>query len=117
MKWLFKFIAIAYPNYLCLVIISAFIVESITINFSPDLHCIKEISCIDEHLSFSLLNRFGGLRWRGLLALNFIRRTELPPCTNVSAKHDPPAIANPLLSAVLLSSAMFVRCVMMNMQR
>jgi len=43
------------------------------------------------------------LRWRGVLALNFIRRTELPPCTNVSPKHGTPAIANPLLPAALLS--------------
>jgi len=35
----------------------------------------------------------------GGLALNFIRRTELPPCTNVSAKHETPAVANPLLPA------------------
>ncbi len=43
------------------------------------------------------IQRFGGLRWRGLFALNFIRRTELPPCTNVSAKYGTPAIVNPLL--------------------
>lgn len=53
--------------------------------------------CLSSH------TRFGGLRWRGVLALNFIRRTELPPCTNVSAKHGTPAIANPLLCAGFLS--------------
>ena len=25
--------------------------------------------------------RFGGLRWRGVLALNFVQRTVHPPCT------------------------------------
>lgn len=43
------------------------------------------------------------MRWRGVLALNFIRRTELPTCTNVSVKHGTPAIANPLLADALLS--------------
>lgn len=30
------------------------------------------------------------LRWQGLLALNFIRRTELPPYRNVFRKHGTP---------------------------
>ena len=33
----------------------------------------------------------------GVLALNFIRRTELSLTTNVSAKHGTPAIAKPLV--------------------
>ena len=32
------------------------------------------------------------------LALNFIRRTELPPCTNVSAKHETPRYCKTLVS-------------------
>jgi hypothetical protein len=42
------------------------------------------------------------LRWRGVLALNLIRRTELPPGTKVSAKHGTHAIANPLLPVGIL---------------
>ena len=51
-----------------------------------------------QTLAKGFVQRFGGLQWRGLLALNFMRRTELPPCTNVSAKHGTPAIANPMLA-------------------
>ncbi|MEO0311853.1 MAG: hypothetical protein RIQ89_1510 [Bacteroidota bacterium] len=66
--------------------------------------------------------RFRAWRSGGLLALNFIRRAELSPCTtcpalagNVSAEHSlprfiggTPAIANPLVSVVFLSVVLVI---------
>ncbi len=39
----------------------------------------------------------------GLLALNFIRGTELSATNNLSAEHETPPIANVLLCAAILS--------------
>jgi hypothetical protein len=43
----------------------------------------------------------------GVLALNFIRRTELPPCTKMSAMHGTPAIANTLLCVRVTAAIYF----------
>lgn len=48
--------------------------------------------------------RFADLRWAGFLAQMFIRRTELPLTTKLSAENETPPIANVLLPDALLSA-------------
>lgn len=50
---------------------------------------------------------------RGVLALNFNRRTALSSSTNVSAKHVIPAIANPLLAATVLTFRKIVQFILL----
>jgi transposase len=52
--------------------------------------------------------RFAAWRRAGILALKFIRSTNVEPCTNVSTKHETPPFAKPLLAVGFFSLSFYI---------